>query len=80
MVFHMKTFVKSTTLPEFAMLSIETDQRIAVIHREKASLGLVGLWLCSGIQKLATLNFLNIRTPKKFAVLTVKFDCGSTIE
>ena len=28
-----------------------------------------------------TVNFLNIRTPKKFVVITLKFElCGSTIE
>ena len=30
---------------------------------------------------LSTVNFLNIRTPKKFVVITLKFGlCGSTIE
>ena len=30
---------------------------------------------------LYTVNFLNIRTPKKFVVITLKFElCGSTIE
>ena len=29
----------------------------------------------------STVNFLNIRTPKKFVVITLKFEpCGSTIE
>ena len=28
-----------------------------------------------------TVNFLNIRTPKEFVVITLKFElCGSTIE
>ena len=31
--------------------------------------------------KMNTVNFLNIRTPKKFVVITLKFElCGSTIE
>ena len=31
--------------------------------------------------KVSTVNFLNIRTPKKFVVITLKFElCGSTIE
>ena len=31
--------------------------------------------------KLGTVNFLNIRTPKKFVVITLKIElCGSTIE
>ena len=33
------------------------------------------------INKSGTVNFLNIRTPKKFVVITLKFElCGSTIE
>ena len=33
------------------------------------------------ITKDITVNFLNIRTPKKFVVITLKFElCGSTIE
>ena len=33
------------------------------------------------IPRISTVNFLNIRTPKKFVVITLKFElCGSTIE
>ena len=41
---------------------------------------------CSQVSLIAlihphTVNFLNIRTPKKFVVITLKFEvCGSTIE
>ena len=32
-------------------------------------------------EEQATVNFLNIRTPTKFVVMTLKFElCGSTIE
>ena len=35
----------------------------------------------SSSQSESTVNFLNIRTPKKFVVITLKFElCGSTIE
>ena len=40
-------------------------------------LGLVGIIY----GKVTTVNFLNIQTPKKFVVITLKFElCGSTIE
>ena len=33
------------------------------------------------LNKLYIINFLNIRTPKQFVVITLKFElCGSTIE
>ena len=33
------------------------------------------------IEEMGTVNFLNIRTPKKFVVITLKFElCGSAIE
>ena len=33
------------------------------------------------ILQVFTVNFLNIRTPKKFVIITLKFElCGSTIE
>ena len=33
------------------------------------------------IFSMRTVNFLNIRTPQKFVVITLKFElCGSTIE
>ena len=33
------------------------------------------------IEEMGTINFLNIWTPKKFVVITLKFElCGSTIE
>ena len=34
---------------------------------------------CSSSLRLLTVNFLNIRTPKTFVVITLKFElCGST--
>ena len=34
-----------------------------------------------GVAIMSTVNFLNIRTPKAFVVITLKFElCGSTIE
>ena len=34
-----------------------------------------------GMNPVVTVNFLNIRTPKIFVVITLKFElCGSTIE
>ena len=36
---------------------------------------------CFCMSSIGTVNVLNIRTPQKFVVLTVKFElCGSTIE
>ena len=43
---------------------------------QKARRGSVQIFRAYG-----TVNFLNIRTPKKFVVITLKFElCGSTIE
>ena len=37
-------------------------------------------WCCNTVT-VNTVNFLNIRTPKIFVVITLKFElCGSTIE
>ena len=34
---------------------------------------------CAHFHSVGTVNFLNIRTPKKFVVITLKFElCGST--
>ena len=39
------------------------------------------LMKCTVVNIVYTVNFLNIRTPKIFVVITLKFElCGSTIE
>ena len=46
-----------------------------------AGLWKISLKLVTAAAHEYTVNFLNIRTPKKFVVITLKFElCGSTIE
>ena len=64
------------------------DLRKDTNFKKKAQKKMVNLHLFSeseldfsSSQSESTINFLNIRTPKKFVVITLKFElCGSTIE
>ena len=50
------------------VISIFRDRRFFLYHLQPIKMGF-------------TINFLNIRTPKKFVVITLKFElCGSIIE
>ena len=52
--------------------SVKCDHRCALLLDHPSNLS---------EKNIHTVNFLNIRTPKKFVVITLKFElCGSTIE
>ena len=49
-------------------------------HCPSQSAPIIKMFLEASILYIYTVNFLNIRTPKKFVVITLKFElCGSTI-
>ena len=57
-----------------------TQQNCSTLYLN-SSITLTSLCNLDHIVPTFTVNFLNIRTPKNFVVITLKFElCGSTIE
>ena len=76
---YYKTFVKIDI--NLRQISMFITQSTASLRWQVSSFQMIIQGLPINKLSITTINFLNIRTPKQFVVITLKFElCGSTIE